>query len=202
MGEDFLAAEGSVIPYNERDRKNRTRAARAAFRAEKEPGLVRKEPVRSSSLGQQPLSNPQSRSSKTRPLMSSSPGRLSLVIRILLGLSLVIFGLNAFLNFIPQPKAPLAPAAAAFAGALMATGYMMQLIGLTQLLVGVLLLVNRFVPLALVLFAPFLVNSLAFHFRLEHSGIPMAVIFTALYLYLVWTYRAAYCSLLTARFLP
>jgi len=53
-----------------------------------------------------------------------------------------------------------------------------------------------------VLLAPFLVNSVAFHLRLEHTGLPMAAVFIVLYVYLVWTYRAAYRSLLTARFLP
>src|ERR1700712_4730224 len=55
------------------------------------------------------------------------------VARILMGLPLFIFGLNAFFNFIPQPTTPLPEGAAAFAGALMKTGYMMQLIGVTQL---------------------------------------------------------------------
>ncbi len=119
--------------------------------------------------------------------------------RILMGLPLVVFGLNGFLNFIPPPSAPLPAGAAAFAGALFATGYMMQLIAATHLIVGVLLLANRFVPLALTLLAPFLVNSVAFHVFLEPSGRPMAAIFVALELYLVWVHRRAYRSLLTAR---
>ena len=122
--------------------------------------------------------------------------------RILLGLPLFVFGLNAFLNFIPQPKTPMPEGAVAFAGALMNSGYMMQLIGITQLIVGVMLLSNRFVPLALALFAPFMVNSIAFHIFLEHSGLPMAVIFLALELYLAWAYRAAYHGMLAARVSP
>jgi len=121
------------------------------------------------------------------------------VVRILLGLPLIVFGLNGFFNFIPPPPTPLPEGAAAFAGALVKTGYMMQLIGLTHLVVGVLLLANRFVPLALVLFAPFMVNSVAFHVFLEHSGLPMALIFLAMELYLAWVYRAAYRPLFVAR---
>jgi putative oxidoreductase len=120
--------------------------------------------------------------------------------RVLLGLPMVIFGLNGFFNFIPPPPTPLPAGAAAFAGALFNTGYMMQLIGATQLISGLMLLANRFVPLALVLLAPFFVNSLAFHIFLEHSGLPMALIFCALELALAWTYRRAYTTLLTARF--
>lgn len=120
--------------------------------------------------------------------------------RVLLGLPLVVFGLNAFFNFIPQPTTPIAAPAAAFAGALMATGYMMQLIGATQLIAGLMLVTNRFVPLALVLLAPFFVNSLAFHLFLERTGLPMALIFVALELALAWSYRRAYATLLTAKF--
>ena len=124
------------------------------------------------------------------------------VARILMGLPLIVFGLNGFFNFIPPPPTPLPEGAAAFAGALFKSGYMMQLIGTTQLIVGVFLLTNRFVPLALVLFAPFMVNSIAFHVFLEHSGLPMAMVFLALELYLAWVYRRAYRPLLAARVTP
>jgi hypothetical protein len=124
------------------------------------------------------------------------------IARYLMGLPLLVFGLNMFLNFIPQPKTPMAPEAMAFAGALMKSGYMMQLIGATQLIVGAFLVTNRFVPLALALFAPFIVNSIAFHVFLEHTGLPMAAIFVALELYLAWAYRGAYRAMLTARVNP
>lgn len=127
---------------------------------------------------------------------------LPAVVRVLMGLPLFIFGLNGFLNFIPQPKTALPEKAAAFAAALANTGYMMQLIGLTLLIVGLLLLVNRFVPLALALFAPFIVNSLAFHLFLERSGLIMAVIFLALEVYLAWNYRAAFRPMLAASVRP
>lgn len=112
---------------------------------------------------------------------------------------MVIFGLNGFLNFIPPPETPLPEEAMAFAGALVQSGYMMPLIGLTQLAVGVLVLINRFVPLALLLLAPFIVNSVAFHVFLERSGLPMALIFLGLELYLVWVHRAAFRTVLAAR---
>lgn len=122
--------------------------------------------------------------------------------RILMGLSLFVFGLNGFLNFIPQPETPMPPKVMEFAGALVNSGYMMQLIGLTLLIVGALLLVNRFVPLALALFAPFIVNSVAFHVFLERTGLPMACVFLAFELYLAWVYRAAFRPMLAARVNP
>ena len=127
---------------------------------------------------------------------------LPTIARILLGLPLVVFGLNLFLNFIPQPTKPMPEAVTAFVGALMKSGYMMQLIGTTQLVVGLLLLVNRFVPLALALLAPFLVNSVAFHIFLEPSGLPMTLVFVAFELYLAWAYRNAFRPMLAAKVEP
>lgn len=124
------------------------------------------------------------------------------VARYLMGLPLVVFGLNGFLNFIPPPEAGLPPAAERFSIALVESGYMMPLIGLTLLTVGVLLAINRFVPLALLLFAPFIVNSIAFHVFLEPTGLVPAGVFLALELYLAWAYRAAWRPVLTPRAEP
>jgi uncharacterized membrane protein YphA (DoxX/SURF4 family) len=124
---------------------------------------------------------------------------LPAIARILMGVPLLVFGLNGFFNFIPPPKTPLPEGAMAFATALAKSGYMMQLIAVTQLVVGALLVVNRFVPLAILLLAPFLVNSLAFHLFLERSGLGMAVVFAALEVYLAWVYRRAYAPLFVAR---
>lgn len=135
--------------------------------------------------------------------VTPSPSRarrvVTTVARYLLGLPLLVFGLNAFIDFIPRPETPIPEAAEAFAGALAQSGYMMELIGFTLLTVGLLLVINRFVPLALVLFAPFIVNSMAFHLFLEPSGLPPASAFLALELFLAWSYRTAFQPLLTAR---
>lgn len=125
------------------------------------------------------------------------------IVRYLLGLPLVFFGLNGFFNFVPmQPPHPLPPGAAAFSAALVNTGYMMGLIAGTQVFVGLCLLANRWVPLALAVLAPFLVNSLAFHLFLEPGGRPPALVFTACELYLAWAYRSAFRPMLAARVGP
>ena len=81
--------------------------------------------------------------------------------RIFLGLIFFVFGLNGFLQFMPQPPQP--EAAGAFIGALAATGYMFPLIKGTEVVAGLLLLSGRFVPLALTLLAPIIVNIALFH---------------------------------------
>jgi len=127
---------------------------------------------------------------------------LTPTVRILTGLAFVVFGLNAFLAFIPEPETPLSEGATDFVTALMNSGYMMPLIGATQLISGAFLVMNRFVPLALALLAPFLVNSIVFHVVLERTGLPMAAIFLAFELYLVWAYRDAFGPILRAKAQP
>ncbi len=138
--------------------------------------------------------------SAIRPRTSPSFTRfLPPIARMLLGLPLLVFGLNAFFNFIPQPDMVMPEKALRFATALAESGYMMPLIGITMLVSGALLILNRFVPLALLFLAPFFVNSLCFHVFLEHSGLPPALVFSALVAYLAWVYRAAYRPLFQAR---
>lgn len=119
-----------------------------------------------------------------------------------MGLPFFIGGLNGLFKIFPEPNPPMPEGATAFLEALIKSGYMMQLIMGTQLIVGTLLLINRFVPLALALIAPFLVNAVAFHIFLERSGLPFALIFLALELYLAWAYRNAFRPMLAMRNKP
>src|SRR3989344_3737834 len=96
-------------------------------------------------------------------------------LRIIFGLMLIIFGLNYFLQFMPAPE--FNEAASQFLGALFATGYILPIMVLFMFLVGISLLINKFVPLAMVLFAPFTVNIVLFHVFLEIKGWIFALIF-------------------------
>lgn len=122
--------------------------------------------------------------------------------RLLLGLIFFVFGLNGFLHFIPPPKTPMPEGAMAFFGALLKTGYMLPLIMGTQLLSGVLLLVNRWVPLALVLLAPVIVNIILFHAFLQPPGIIPGAVACVLELFLAWNYRNSYFPMLRFRTRP
>jgi uncharacterized membrane protein YphA (DoxX/SURF4 family) len=132
---------------------------------------------------------------------SPRPRSLSLCVptaaRVLLGLVFFVFGLNGLLHFIPQPVPP--QPAMAFFGALLATGYMLPLVMGAQLLVGLLLLLNRWVPLALAIIAPIIVNIVAFHLALAPSGLPLAFAVLALELILGWSYRDAFRPMLARR---
>lgn len=132
-----------------------------------------------------------------------SPARyLPTVARILMGLMFFVFGLNGFLHFIPQPKETMPEAVMALMGGFMKSGYMMPLIFGTQTLVGGLLLLNCFVPLALALIAPVIVNIIAFHIFLMPSTIALGIVVLILELYLAWSYRSAFRPMLVLRAKP
>src|SRR6202790_5875321 len=79
------------------------------------------------------------------------------------------FGLNGFLHFIPLP--PPSGVAGQFMGALFVSHYLTLIFAL-QVIGGVLLLANRYVPLALAILAPVIVNILSFHPLMAPSGLP------------------------------
>ncbi|MBI3875725.1 MAG: DoxX family membrane protein [Verrucomicrobia bacterium] len=114
----------------------------------------------------------------------------TLIARILLGLMFVVFGSNGFLHFIPMPPPPKGPAGD-FTGALFTTGYLNVVMAL-QLAGGVLVLSGRFLPLGLLLLGPVIVNILLFHIFMEPSGLPMALVVSALSLFLLVRHWSAY----------
>ena len=124
------------------------------------------------------------------------------IARILLGLVFLVFGLNGFFHFIPQPKDAMSDTAMAFFGGMMKTGYMIPLIFATQTLGGVLLLLNCFVPLALALLAPVIVNIVAFHLFLAPAGLPVAFTVLVFELFLAWSYRKCFLPMLACRVQP
>jgi hypothetical protein len=92
--------------------------------------------------------------------------------------------------------------AAAFAGAMVKTGYLMRLLKITETLAGAFLLLNRFVPLALAVLAPIIINILAFLAFLMPSGLGIGLVLVALEVYLAWAYRSAFRPMLTCRVSP
>ena len=120
-------------------------------------------------------------------------------VRVLLGLVFFVFGLNGFLHFLPQP--PMPEAALPFLGGLAGAGYFFPLLKTTEVVAGLLLLSNRFVPLALTLLAPVIENIAAFHVFLAPSP-PMVVFLLAAEIYLAWVYRAAFRGLFVSQNRP
>ncbi|MGA8035549.1 MAG: hypothetical protein WA823_13060 [Candidatus Acidiferrales bacterium] len=103
----------------------------------------------------------------------------STIARYLLGLIFLVFGLNGFLHFIPG-QAPPGPATN-FVSAIAATHYWVLIFGV-QTIGGFLLLINRYVPLALCILGPVIVNIVFFHAFMAPAGLPMAVVVVILWI--------------------
>ena len=124
----------------------------------------------------------------------SPMNKAQLIIRILFGLILVIFGSNKFLHFMPMP--PMPEAAGAFMGALVDSGYLMTLVALVEIVAGVSILINKYKTLALVILLPVILNAFLFHLFLDLSGIAGSAVALMMSLFLMYANKESYRSLL------
>ncbi len=117
--------------------------------------------------------------------------------RFLLGLIFLIFGLNGFLHFIPMP--PPSGVAGQFLGAMFVSKYLLVVSGL-QVISGALLLIDRYVPLALTILAPIIVNILLFHGLMNPDGLGLALFVTVLWGVIFAGVRSAFAGIFQQRF--
>jgi hypothetical protein len=132
------------------------------------------------------------RHSKGEPVVRT----VSAISRYLAGVIFLVFGLNGFLNFIPLP--PPGGVAGQFMGALYASHYLWVIFAL-QVIAAVLLLVNRYVPLAVAVLAPVIVNILSFHALMAPSGLPLALFVAVLWVLIFVRVRPAFAELFQSR---
>src|SRR5207247_8503974 len=122
---------------------------------------------------------------------------VTLIARILLGLIFVVFGLNGFLNFLSMGPMPTG-LAGQFIGALVLSHYFWVVAAL-QIAGGALLLANRFVPLALVLLGPVIVNIICYHVFLNHIGAGFAAVVTVLWVIVFCDTREYFAGVVALR---
>jgi putative oxidoreductase len=120
----------------------------------------------------------------------------STIARYLAGAIFLVMGLNGFLNFIPMP--PPGGIAGQFMAALYASHYLWVIFAF-QLLAAVLLLINRFVPFAVAILAPVIVNILSFHALMAPSGLPIALFVAVLWTLIFVEVRPAFAALFQPR---
>ena len=113
--------------------------------------------------------------------------KFTMIVRIALGLMLVVFGANKFLNFLPM-EAP-AGAAGEFMNSLGATGYIFPVVGILEVFIGAMLLLKKWVPFVIILLAPISINILLFHLFLAIPGAAIALlvaVFNGILIYKHW----------------
>ncbi len=117
----------------------------------------------------------------------------STISRYLLGLIFLVFGLNGFFHFIPMPMPT--GLAGQFMGAIFLS-HLYVVVYLFQVIPAVLLLIGRYVPLALILLAPEIVNILSFHLFLSPAGLPLAIVLLILWLLAAAGVKSAFSGIL------
>ena len=117
----------------------------------------------------------------------------TIIARVLLGLVFTILGLNGFLNFIPAPPPP--PGLAGQFYTVFLESHWGLFVSGFQVIGGVLLLSGFYIPLALAILGPILVNILLYHLLLNHMGGSIAIVVALLWVFLFWRYRQYFSSL-------
>jgi len=122
-----------------------------------------------------------------------------LVLRVLLGLAFLAFGSNMLHPWMPQPSMSGEPAAYM---AVMFGTHAIWVVGFFQALSGLLLLVGRYVPLALTILSAIIVNIWAYHLFIAHSDYGMPLVVTLLVAVLIWAYRGSFAGIFNASAQP
>jgi uncharacterized membrane protein YphA (DoxX/SURF4 family) len=121
----------------------------------------------------------------------------SLIARLLLGALMVFVGANHLFNFLPKQSLPPG-VAGQFLGAMIATGYM-DIVGVIEVVTGLLLLINRFVPLALAVLGPVIVNIFIVNLLMAPKALPIAILVIILWILAAYRVRTALLPLLQQR---
>ncbi|WP_293870596.1 DoxX protein [Flavobacterium sp.] len=112
------------------------------------------------------------------------------IVRVSLGIALVVFGANMIFHFIPMDLPDINTKAGKFMNSLGATGYIFPVVGALEVLIGILLILKKWVAFALTILAPISINILLFHLFLDIPGLSIAlviVIFNTILILKHWT---------------
>ena len=122
--------------------------------------------------------------------------KASTIISVILGLTLIIFGLNKFFNFMPVME--LSAPGLEFMGAFVKVGYGMTIVAIIEIGTGILIATNKFRALALVILFPIMLNALLFHMFLDPENILPAVLVVGMNLFLMYASKEKYAPLFNA----
>ncbi len=120
-----------------------------------------------------------------------------IIVRTLMGLLFLFASITVLLNLFPQRE--LKGNVKLFMDGVTATGYFMTLLKVTELVCGIALVAGRFVPLALVVISPIIVNIFLFHVFVDTQGLPVAIFLVAANAFLGFAYREKFAPLFTAK---
>ncbi|MGK0385458.1 MAG: putative oxidoreductase [Patiriisocius sp.] len=121
------------------------------------------------------------------------------ILRIGLGLMLLVFGLNKFFWFMPDfdftgyAEAEHLFSSLRFSGhESVGKGYIMNLVGASEAIIGLLLITKKWVPLALIMLVPISINIVLFHAFVNIPNIGPAIFVAAINAYLMYKHWDSY----------
>ena len=123
-----------------------------------------------------------------------------IIVRTLLGLLFLFASVTYFFNLITPP--PMEGPIKMFNEGLAASGYFLTLLKVTELICAILLIIGRFVPLALVILAPIIINIFMVHLFLDRTGLPIAVFVVIAAAFLAYCYRESFKPLFRSKYDP
>src|SRR3954469_6194121 len=120
-----------------------------------------------------------------------------IIVRVLMGLLFLFASITVLFKLIPQPE--LTGNVKIFMDGVNATGYLLPLLKITELLCGIAFVSGRFVPLATVVIAPIIINIFMYHAFVDTSGLPVGIFLVVANVFVAYYYRDHYKGLLTAK---
>ena len=117
---------------------------------------------------------------------------VNLIVRILLSLMVIVFGANKLVTFMPPPEG-MPEAVLAF---MKATAWVMPIVGIIEVVTGLMIISGRFMALGLVMLLPIMVMAMLTHAFLDPPGIGPAAFAVLSILYLAWTQKERYTPIL------
>ncbi|MFF5380718.1 DoxX family membrane protein [Pedobacter suwonensis] len=120
-----------------------------------------------------------------------------IVVRVLLAAMYIYASVIFFFNLMPKEMPAMSAAQTTFMSGVMASVYLMPLIKATELISGILLLINRTAPLAAAIIFPVTLNIFLYHAFLGPKDLPMVSAMLLLNLFLFYAYRSRYLPIVS-----
>lgn len=128
-------------------------------------------------------------------MKSSIKRKILFVVALLFGLFFINSGLNKFFNYMPMPKDLLEKMIRAF-GAFMEIGWLMPLVGIAEIVGGLLIIFPRTRALGALIIFPVMVGIVLTNIVQDKSGLPIALVFSAILVWIMFENKNKYLPLI------
>jgi uncharacterized membrane protein YphA (DoxX/SURF4 family) len=124
-------------------------------------------------------------------MKSSIKSKVLFVLAFLFGLMFINAGLNKFLNYMPMPKDMPEKMMKAF-GAFTEIGWLMPLVGIAEIVGGILFIIPKTRALGALIILPIMVGIILTNIVQDKSGLPIGIILSAILVWVMYENREKY----------